>query len=98
NPAGTSSFNGDLDYYAFTAGSAGSYTFTVDCYSTGSDNNLLDLVIFDISCNYVYDPGATQPGISVTTPSFNPGDTYYLMITAYSGTAPIPYHFTITPP
>jgi hypothetical protein len=98
NPAGTNAFNGDFDFYRFTAGSAGSYTFTLDCYSTGSDSNLLDIVIFDSGCNYVYDPGAVQPANSVTTPPFAPGDVYYLLITAYSGTGPIPYHFTLTPP
>ncbi len=98
NPAGAGAYNGDLDYYLFTAGSTGVYTFTVDCYSTGTDSNLLDLVIFDSTCTYVYDPGATQPGISVTSPSLNPGDSYYLMVTSYSGVAPIPYHLTISPP
>lgn len=98
NPAGAGAYNGDTDYYFFTAGSAGTYSLTVDCYSTGTDNNLLDLVIFDTGCNYLYDPGATQPVISVTSPALNPGDSYYFMITSFNGTAPLPYHFTISTP
>ncbi|HVZ80219.1 MAG TPA: hypothetical protein VHE12_05370 [bacterium] len=97
NPAGTNAYNGDTDYYLFTAGSTGTYTLTVDCYSTGSDSNLLDIVIFDTGCNYLFDPGPAQPGNSANAP-LNPGDSFYFMITAYSGAAPIPYHFTITPP
>lgn len=96
--AGVSSFTGDFDYYKFTAGSASTYTFSLDCYSNNIDNNLLDIVIFDVSCNYVFDPGATKPGIIQPTPPFNPGDVYYLLITAYNGAAPIPYHFTISAP
>jgi hypothetical protein len=98
NPAGAGAYNGDTDYYFFTAGSAGVYTFNVDCYSTGADSNLVDLVIFDNTCAYLYDPGATQPGISVTSPSLTPGNSFYLMVTSFNGATPIPYHFTIIPP
>ena len=96
--AGTNSFTGDFDYYQFTAGSAGMYTLTLDCFSTGADSNLLDIVIFDSTCTYVNDPGATKPVVTTTSPALNPGDVYYFLITAYNGAAPIPYHFTISPP
>jgi hypothetical protein len=91
----------DQDFYLFTAGTAGNYTFALDCYSTGTDNKLVDIFIWsaDGSCSYIYDSGPASPYNEVSTTSpLAPGDSVYIAIFAYDGTGPIPYRLTLIPP
>ena len=94
---GSFSPSADQDYYTFTVGTTAQYTFTLDCFSSGADTNLMDIVIFDNNCNYVYDPGAGQPVLDVYN-TLNAGDVWNVMVFPYNGTAPMPYRLTISSP
>lgn len=88
----------DQDYYTFTVGTTGLYTITLDCFSTGADNNLMDIVIFGPNgCNYIFDTGAGQPVLS-TSNTLNAGDVWIILPFPYNGTAPMSYRLTISPP
>jgi len=94
---GSFDFTKDQDFYKVTMGSTGTVNFTVECFSTGSDSNAIDIVLFDSMGNYLYDPGANQPAAGITG-GVTAGDVYYLLIIGYDGIVPMPYKLTITPP
>lgn|GEM_PF-1814172 len=95
---GTLDLTKDQDYYLFTVGSNGNYLIDVDCYSSGADSNLIDLAIFDTSCTYLTQSGAMQPVAELNGTGLTAGAQYILTVLASNGTAPVPYHITITPP
>jgi hypothetical protein len=90
-------FSKDQDYYLFTAGSDGIYNFYLDCYSSGSDNNLVDIALFDASCGYINETGYGSPVLSLPA-TLTSGSQYIFVVFGFDGTAPLPYRFTFSPP
>ena len=88
-------FTKDQDYYIFTVGEDGVYDLDLDCFSTGSDLNALDLVIFDSNCNYLNDTYATQPYAGMTSPTLTAGTQIVMLVLGYNGAPPIPYRLTV---
>ena len=98
--------NDDLDVYSFTAGPTGNYMFFLDCFSTGSDINDFDLVLFDSTCTgssslwgatglYL---GATTGYDEFFTYSLTGGQTYYLGVVGWTGAPLSAYRLSIQAP
>ncbi|MFC1654993.1 hypothetical protein ACFL2F_04225, partial [Myxococcota bacterium] len=76
---------GDMDFFIFQVGSAGTLDLVMDWVATGSD---YDVYLWDMEIDdYINPDGATGDQPEYTSADLVPGKSYGILVHGYSGTA-----------
>jgi hypothetical protein len=101
--------NDDWDFYIFTIGETGAYTFTLDCFTTTTDGNIFQFYVVDPDCSGISNlPGVTNPtanfdgtnyfpSAGFTTPILPAGTQYILAVVGGVGPPLSPYRISVDP-
>jgi hypothetical protein len=94
--------NDDMDAYLFTSGEDGWYQVTLDCFTTGSDGNWMEMDIIDGSCSSTAWSGNNYAGGPFTTSIFDAGSLpagsqLYIGVFGIAGQPLMPYRISVDP-
>jgi hypothetical protein len=95
--------NDDFDLYEFTIGETGNYNITLDCFTTGTDGEWLQLQIIDSACSSQLWGGTNFDGTNYSTSisesgaGLTAGSQYILAVVGIAGTPLQPYRISIDP-